>query len=120
MDSHAPPAAHGPATGSAAHGHDAQAVRKHLKVYIGVFVALLIGTLITVAASYVHLAGYGNIALALFIAVIKAGLVAAFFMHLSAERKTIYVVLLFTAFFFAGLMALTIWAMGDFPHIRVP
>lgn len=118
----APTSTPAPGPHSTAHGdaHNAEAVRKHLKVYIGVFVALLIGTIITVLASYVHLGGVGNIVLALFIAVIKAGLVAAFFMHLAGERKTIYVVLIFTAFFFVGLMGLTIWAMGDFPRIHVP
>jgi len=109
-----------PANHPATHAHDAAEVRKHLKIYIGVFIALLIGTILTVGASYINLGGYGNIVLALFIAVIKAGLVAAFFMHLSAERKTIYVVLVFTAFFFVALMALTIWAMGDFPYFHVP
>jgi hypothetical protein len=27
----------------------------------------------------------------------------------------IYGIMAFTAFFFAGLMALTLWSMGDFP-----
>lgn len=111
---------HSPAHSSAAHGDDAAAVRKHLRIYIGVFIALLVGTILTVGASYINLGGFGNIALALFIATIKAGLVGAFFMHLSAERKTIYVVLVFTAFFFVALMALTMWALSDFPRFHVP
>ena len=36
-------------------------------------------------------------------------------MHLVSERKMIYGILAFTAIFFAGLMALTLWSMGDFP-----
>src|SRR6266542_2501809 len=67
------------------HAHD---VKKHLKVYIGVFVAVL-----------------------------KAGLVAGFFMHLVSEKKPIYTILVFTAFFFVGLMALTIWSMNDSPEM---
>ena len=36
-------------------------------------------------------------------------------MHLISERKMIYGILGFTVFFFAGLMALTLWSMHDFP-----
>jgi len=36
-------------------------------------------------------------------------------MHLISERKMIYGILAFTAFFFVGLMALTIWHYHDFP-----
>ena len=95
------------------HAHD---IKKHLKVYIGVFVALLVGTIITVAVSRVNLGHAGNISLALVIAVLKAALVAGFFMHLVSEKKPIYTILVFTAFFFVGLMALTIWAMNDNPE----
>jgi caa(3)-type oxidase subunit IV len=95
------------------HAHD---IKKHLKVYIGVFVALLVGTIITVAVSRVNLGHAGNISLALVIAVLKAALVAGFFMHLVSEKKPIYTILVFTAFFFVGLMALTIWAMNDSPE----
>jgi hypothetical protein len=50
---------------------------------------------------------------------VKASLVAGFFMHLVSEKKSIYTVLAVTAFFFAGLMALTVWAMHDFPDNTV-
>ena len=96
------------------HAHD---VKKHLKVYIGVFVALLVGAVLTVAASRFDLGHAGNISLALVIAVIKAALVAGFFMHLASEKKPIYTILVFTAFFFVGLMALTIWSMNDSPDL---
>ncbi len=36
-------------------------------------------------------------------------------MHLLSEKKMIYTLLGFTAFFFAGLMGLTIYAMHDMP-----
>ena len=99
------------------HAHD---IKKHLKVYIGVFVALLVGTLITVAVSRFDLGHAGNISLALIIAVLKAFLVAGFFMHLVSEKKPIYTILVFTAFFFVGLMALTIWSMNDSPDLTAP
>ncbi len=34
-----------------------------------------------------------------------------------SEKKTIYAVLAFTAFFFAGLMGLTLWAANDVPTV---
>src|ERR1044072_7518704 len=95
---------------------DPQHIAKHVKVYITVFVALLIGTVITVGMYYFHFNSVAvTITIALFIATVKASLVAGFFMHLVSERKAIYAILAFTAFFFAGLMALTIWATHATP-----
>jgi cytochrome c oxidase subunit 4 len=65
-------------------------IRKHVRSYVVVFVTLLCLTLITVGVSYMHLARPAAIALALVIATAKAGLVAAFFMHLISEKKVIY------------------------------
>ncbi len=87
--------------------------KKHLKIYIGVFLALLVLTGITVGASYIHFGGKGNIVVALVIAALKAGLVAGWFMHLKSERRPIYRILYFTAFFFLALMFLTLWAFRD-------
>ena len=95
---------------------DPQHIAKHVKVYITVFIALLVGTLLTVMMYYLHFNSVAvTITIALFIATVKASLVAGFFMHLVSERKAIYAILAFTAFFFAGLMALTIWATHDTP-----
>lgn len=101
-----------------ADAHSLEDFKRHIKVYIAVFVALLVGTVITVAAWK-----WGNfpamwltIAVALFIAVIKSFLVAGYFMHLMSERKTIYAVLAVTVFFFAGMMYLTVWSRGEMPR----
>ncbi len=95
-------------------------VAKHVRIYVTVFVALLAGTIITVGMYYVHFESMTlTITIALFIATVKASLVAGFFMHLVSEKKSIYTVLAVTAFFFAGLMALTVWAMHDFPENTV-
>ena len=81
-----------------------------------VFLALIVGTIITVGAYFVHIESMAlTIALALFIASVKAFLVAGYFMHLMDEKKMIYGILASTVFFFIGLMGLTIWAMHDFP-----
>ena len=85
-----------------------------------VFVALLIGTVATVGAYYLHLPSVAlTIAVALCIASIKAFLVAGFFMHLISEKKMIYGILATTVFFFIGLMYLTVWSMQPTSLIHI-
>src|SRR5438093_10583402 len=83
--------------------HTIDHVRRDLKKYITVGVLLLVFTLITVALSYVNFekifgSRQANMIVAMIVATFKAGLVAAIFMHLMAERWTIYRFLLITAF----------------------
>jgi len=102
---------HPQAAGS--HDHD---ISKHVKVYVAVFVALLLGTLLTVGMYSIHFDRMAvTITIALFIATVKASLVAGFFMHLVSERKAVYAILLATVFFFAAMMYLTVWARGEMP-----
>jgi cytochrome c oxidase subunit 4 len=97
--------------------HSAEHFSEHIRRYLYVFYALLFGTVITVAASYIPFGNREiNIAVALFIAICKASLVACYFMHLISERKMIYFIMAFTAFFFTGLMFLTLWSFGDLPR----
>lgn len=98
---------------------DQHDVAKHIRGYLIIGGTLLIGTILTVLASYVDLGHHWNIVLALVIATVKASLVALFFMHLISERTMIYTVLGFTAFFFVGLMFLTVGAYADFPPLTV-
>src|SRR5665213_1373910 len=87
----------------------------HIRRYLYVFVALILGTAFTVWASYIPFPSREiNIAVALVIASCKAFLVAGFFMHLISEKKMIYGILGFTVFFFTGLVALTVWSIHDF------
>jgi cytochrome c oxidase subunit 4 len=105
----------------AAHGHGAHDINKEVRRYLIVFAALLIGTIVTVLASFKDFGHPGiNIGVALFIAIVKATLVACYFMHLIDERKLIYGVLSATAFFFIGLMYITLWSMEplSFIHLR--
>lgn len=102
------------------HGHHAHDVSKEVRKYLIVFFALLVGTALTVGAAYVDFGGASiNIAVALFIATVKAALVAGFFMHLIDERKMIYGVLGATVFFFIGLMYLTLWSMDPLNLIHL-
>ncbi len=86
---------------------------KHIKLAIGVFLALLVLTVATVLASYIHLGHMGNIVLALIVATFKATLVAGVFMHLIGEKRVVFQVLIFAFIFFAGLIALTLFTYGD-------
>jgi cytochrome c oxidase subunit 4 len=110
------PAAHS-TTKAPAHPAVDEHFSHHIKRYLFVFYALLFGTLITVGASYIPFGNHAvNIGVALLIAIAKASLVACYFMHLVSERKMIYGIMAFTAFFFVGLMFLTLWSFSDFPR----
>lgn len=92
------------------HEMSVEEVRKHVRTYIMVFVALMALTVVTVSVSYLHLNVHLAIAVALFIATIKGSLVAAYFMHLVSEKKLIYYTLLLTFTFFVVLMVIpTSW-----------
>jgi caa(3)-type oxidase subunit IV len=100
------------------HEEYAHNVQKHVKAYLMVGATLLAFTAITVALSYVNFGTQkANIAVALLVATFKAGLVAAIFMHLAAEKRLIYRVLIFTAFFVLGLFWLTFLAWYN-PIVR--
>jgi cytochrome c oxidase subunit IV len=88
-------------------------IDKHVRVYITVFVALMVLTVITVAISRLHLSVPIAVAVALFVAIIKGSLVAGYFMHLVSEKKLIYAVLVLTAVFFAALLALPVFTVSD-------
>ena len=97
--------------------HYAHEVAHHVKKYMIVGVTLLAFTAITVALSYVDFGTRkANIAVAMLVAMFKAGLVAAIFMHLSAEKRLIYRVLIFTGLFVLGLFWLTFLAWYDPVH----
>jgi len=81
-------------------------IDRHVRIYVTVFVALMVLTIVTVAVSYVHLPVAAAVTVALLVATIKGSLVACYFMHLISERKLILAVLVLTAVFFFALLAL--------------
>ena len=92
----------------AAPGDHAADIDRHVRVYITVFVALMVLTVITVAVSYLHLSTPMAVTVALLVATVKGSLVACYFMHLVSEKKLIYAVLALTVVFFIALMALPV------------
>ena len=90
----------------------------HITNYRNVFIYLLIGTALTVIASYVDFNVKDSIAGAIFvgllIATIKGYLVAANFMHLNSEKKMIYWILMLTVFFLALLLFIPLlWDLNN-------
>ena len=84
-------------------------IQKHVKTYMIVGAALIVCSFLTVVVAWIT----PSVTVGLSIACFKAGLVAFIFMHLNHERPMIYKILLFTFFFFLGLMVLTIMALYD-------
>jgi heme/copper-type cytochrome/quinol oxidase subunit 4 len=83
-----------------------------------VFVVVLVALAFMVWTSYLpeaHWSWSAKIAIILLIASINAFIVAGFLMHLISERKMVYTILAFTVSFVIGLVALTLYAMSDFP-----
>ena len=79
--------------------------------YVGILVALLVLTAITVFAAFVNLHAW-NPVVALPIATIKAVLVVLFFMHVKgASEKMTKVIIFFGVFFLLLLLTLT---MADY------
>ena len=91
-----------------------EALKKHVKAYTVVGVILFFCTALTVWIATVDLGSVElNITVGLVIATFKASLVALIFMHLNHEKGLIYQILLYTFFFFLGLMILTVIALFD-------
>ncbi len=117
----------------AEHEEYAHGVHQHVMRYLMVGGLLLFFTLLTVALSYVDFGGFFswlfhinispgggrklNIVVAILVATFKASLVALIFMHLAAEKRLIYRVLIFTGFFVLGLFWLTYLAWYN-PIVR--
>jgi cytochrome c oxidase subunit 4 len=76
-------------------------------LYITIFLALMVGTVLTVAVTYVHLGAF-NLTVALAIAVTKAMLVILFFMHLKYSPKLIKVTFGAAFFFFMIMIVITL------------
>ena len=79
-------------------GNDQAHIEEHIKVYLTVFGALAVLTILTVSASYLDVSTTEAIFMALTIATIKASLVAGYFMHLITEKQTIVWILILTFF----------------------
>lgn len=89
-------------------------VSQHTQIYLYIFGALAVLTVVTVAIGYLSLPIGAAVAVALLIASVKGSLVASVFMHLRSEKKIIFWLLLMTLFFFLALFILIIASIYDF------
>jgi cytochrome c oxidase subunit 4 len=81
-----------------------------LKVYVGIFLTLMVLTAITVFVAYINL-GQLNKVVALSIASFKATLVVLYFMHVKYASRLTKLVVVSGLFFLAILLSLT---MSDY------
>ncbi len=79
-----------------------------LKIYFTIFLALMVGTALTVWAGLQDFPGQLNVIIALTIAVVKATLVVLYFMHVRYSSRLIWVVFASALFWLGILFALTL------------
>ncbi len=90
-----------------------------IKVLVGTGGTLLLLTIITVLATKIDLGPNMNLALAMFIAVIKATLVVLFFMHLKYD-KIFHTVVFLSAILAAALfVGFTLMDSGQYQHTNI-
>ncbi len=89
--------------------HDPEHAEQHIvgpKIYLSVFVVLLILTATTTGVAFIDLGTY-NAVIALFIACLKASLVVLFFMHIHYSSRMLKMTVAAALFCFSLLMILT-------------
>jgi cytochrome c oxidase subunit IV len=79
-----------------------------VRVYITIFLALLVGTALTVAAAFFDFPWRFNTIVALTIATVKATLVVLYFMHVRYSTRLIWVIVASALFWMALLFAFTL------------
>jgi cytochrome c oxidase subunit 4 len=86
-----------------------------VKVYVAIFITLMVGTTVTVLAAFQDFPGPLNVIIALTIAVVKATLVVLYFMHVRYSGRLIWVIVASALFWIGILFALTFsdyWTRG--------
>jgi cytochrome c oxidase subunit IV len=101
-------------------GHEGHGVHVvPVRLLLTVFAALMALTIITVAVTYVDL-GAMNVWVALFIAVIKAGLVAMYFMHLRWDSPFNGIILITALFFVALFIGIAVLDSREYHDTHYP
>jgi len=98
-------------------------IKKATKTYLLVFLALCIGTVVTVMVATIEALDVGHhgfdmadMILGLIIATVKSALVALIFMHLNHEKKAVYWIFGSGLFFVAWMGGLIAFAKADPIH----
>jgi hypothetical protein len=96
--------------------HSPEEVRRHVRGYLIIGVALLFDLALAVSAYYAHAAGAKvTLRLILCLAALKLTVVVFYFKHLISSKRIVYGVLALTVLFFLGLMLLSLAAFHDHP-----
>ena len=80
----------------------------HPRIYISIFLILMVGTGLTVLAAFRDFPGPLNAVVALTIAVVKATFVVLYFMHVRYSSRLVWLVIAAALFWLAIMFALTI------------
>jgi cytochrome c oxidase subunit IV len=78
-----------------------------VRVYLVIFLALLVGTALTVFAAFYDFRGQWNTVIALTIALVKATLVVLYFMHVRYSPRLVWVIVASALFWLAIMFSLT-------------
>lgn len=78
-----------------------------VKVYLAIFLALLVGTALTVIAAFIDFPWRLNTIVALTIASVKATLVVLYFMHVRYSPRLVWVIVASALFWMGILFAFT-------------
>jgi cytochrome c oxidase subunit 4 len=78
-----------------------------VRIYVTIFLVLLVGTALTVGAAFVDFPGRLNTIVAMTIAVTKATFVVLYFMHVRYSSRLVWVIVASALFWMAILFALT-------------
>ena len=92
----------------------------HPRVYITIFLVLMLGTGLTVLAAFRDFPGPLNAIIAMTIAAVKATFVVLYFMHVRYSSRLIWLVIAAALFWLVILFALTIsdyWTRSWLPPI---
>lgn len=100
--------------GSASHHHDEIAHVMPVRLLLGVWGALMVLTVITVAVTSVDLGSRINLTVAMAIATVKAGLVATYFMHLRWDRPFHTLVFLGSLLFVSLFISMTLLDKSEY------
>jgi len=79
-----------------------------VKVYVTIFLVLLVGTTLTVVAAYIDFPWRLNTIVALTIATVKATFVVLYFMHVRYSTRLVWVIVVAAFFWMAILFAFTL------------
>jgi cytochrome c oxidase subunit 4 len=96
--------------------HDAISHVTPVRMLLGVWGALMVLTLVTVAVTKVDLGASTNLVIAMAIATIKAGLVATYFMHLRWDRPFHTLIFVGSLLFVSLFISMTLLDKSEYEH----